>query len=151
MALFILVGGKLFGFVVSQLQVGPTVAGLAVSLGFTKLIFVIGMFVILLFLGMFMSPAPIFFITTPLFVPLAMTFDIPMLWLGVFYTFMIEIGLLTPPVGVNLFVIKGASDLPFWDVVRGILPFLGLLTLGVLIIYLFPVLTSWLPSTMVSW
>ena len=150
MALFILIGGLLFSNVVSQLQIGPTLVELTEAIGLTRPILVLVMSIVLLFLGMFMTPGPIFFITLPLFVPLAMATGINFLWLGVFYTYMVEIGLLTPPVGTNLYVIQGTSGLPFWDCVRGIMPFLGILVLGVVVIYFFPVLTTWLPSTMIS-
>ena len=144
------IGGLLFSNVVSQLQIGPTLIDLTEAIGLTRPLLVLVMSLVLLFLGMFMGPGPIFFITLPLFMPLAVATGINFLWLGVFYTFMMEIGLLTPPVGTNLYVIKGTSGMPFWDVVRGILPFLGFLLLGVVIIYFFPVLTTWLPSTMLS-
>jgi C4-dicarboxylate transporter DctM subunit len=150
MTLFILVGGLLFSNVVSQLQIGPALVSLTKDIGLTRPMLVLVMTIVLLFLGMFMSAAPIFFLSLPLFLPLAVATKIDLLWLGLFYTYMIEIGLLTPPVGLNLYVIQGTSGLPFWDVVRAMIPFLGLLLLSVFIIYIFPELATWLPSTMLS-
>jgi len=148
MTLFVLVGGLIFATIVSQLKVAPTVVSFAKGVGASQLLVIVIMFLALLIGGMFMSSIALMLITLPVFYPLAMAVGIDPLWLGVFYTICIEVGLLTPPVGVNLFVIKGASDVSFDDIVIGMLPFLGLLTLGIAIIYLFPQLCSWLPSTM---
>ncbi len=148
MTLFVLVGGMIFATIVSQLKVAPTVVSCAKAIGASQIAVTLIMFLALLVGGMFMSSIALMLITLPVFYPLAMAVGIDPLWLGVFYTICIEIGLLTPPVGVNLFVIKGASDVPFDDIVIGMLPFLGILTLGIVIIYLFPQLCSWLPSTM---
>ena len=108
------------------------------------------MLVVLLILGMFMPSSAMQMISIPMFVPLALNAGIPMLWLGVFFTFCGEIALLTPPVGVNLFVLKGISGLPFKDVVFGLLPYVGLLLLGLVILYIFPGLTTWLPGMMLG-
>jgi C4-dicarboxylate transporter DctM subunit len=148
MTLFVLVGGMIFATIVSQLKIAPTVVSFAKGVGASQLAVIVIMFLALLVGGMFMSSIALMLITLPVFYPLAMAVGIDPLWLGVFYTICIEIGLLTPPVGVNLFVIKGASDVPFDDIVVGMLPFLGILTLGIAIIYLFPQLCTWLPSTM---
>jgi C4-dicarboxylate transporter DctM subunit len=148
MTLFILVGGIIFSIAISQLKVAPMVVSFAKAIGASQLVVVIILFIALLIGGMFMSSMALMLITLPVFYPLAIAVGIDPLWLGVFYTFCIEIGLLTPPVGVNLFVIQGASDIPFVDIVAGNIPFLTLLTLNMVLIYLFPQLCTWLPSTM---
>jgi C4-dicarboxylate transporter DctM subunit len=148
MTLWILVGGIVFAAIVSQLKIAPTVISLSKAIGASKLIIVVTMFVVLLIGGMFMSSMALMLITLPVFYPLAMEGGIDPLWLGVFYTICVEIGLLTPPVGVNLFVIRGSMDVPFGDIVMGMIPFLAFLALSIVIIYLFPQLCTWLPSTM---
>jgi C4-dicarboxylate transporter DctM subunit len=148
MTIFILVGGMIFAIVVSQLKIAPTVVSLAETIGASRAIVIIVLFIALLIGGMFMSSMAMMLITLPVFYPLAMSAGIDGFWLGVFYTICIEIGLLTPPVGVNLFVIRGTSDIPFDDIVIGMVPFIGLLVLGIAMIYFFPQLCTWLPARM---
>lgn len=148
MTLWILIGGTVFAVLVSQLKLAPSVVSLAEAMGASTLVVVMVMFFALLVGGMFMSAMALMLITLPVFYPLAMSVGVDPLWLGVFYTICIEIGLLTPPVGINLFVIKGVSGIPFHDIVLGTLPFVGMLILGIAIIYFFPQLCTWLPSTM---
>jgi C4-dicarboxylate transporter DctM subunit len=57
----------------------------------------------------------------------------------------LELALITPPVGMNIFVIKGISNAPLAEVIRGIVPYVGLLVLGLFIVWLFPDLSLWLP------
>ena len=148
MTILILVGGMIFATVVSQLKVAPTVVSFAEAIGASRGVVTLVIFLALLVGGMFMSSMAMMLITLPVFYPLAMFVGINGLWLGVFYTICIEIGLLTPPVGVNLFVIRGIGKVPFGEIVIGMLPFLGLLILGIAMIYFFPQLCTWLPARM---
>jgi C4-dicarboxylate transporter DctM subunit len=148
MTLLILVGGMIFATVVSQLKIATAVVSFAKAVGVSQGPVVLVIFVALLIGGMFMSSMAMMLITLPVFYPLAKSVGIDGYWLGVFYTICIEIGLLTPPVGVNLFVLQGASDVPFDDIVIGMVPFIGILILGVAIMYFFPQLCTWLPSRM---
>jgi TRAP-type C4-dicarboxylate transport system permease large subunit len=72
------------------------------------------------------------------------------LWLGIFYQFMGEIALLTPPVGLNLFIMTQMSGIPLARVIKGNIPFVGFMSLTLLILYLFPGLVTWLPSIMMK-
>ena len=150
MTIFILVGGVIFANVISQLKIAPTVVSFAEAMGASRAIVTLTIFLFLLVGGMFMSSMEMMIITLPVFYPLAMSVGIDGLWLGVFYTVCIEIGLLTPPVGVNLFVMRGASSIPLTDIAIGMVPFIILLILGgIVMMYFFPQLCTWLPSVMV--
>jgi C4-dicarboxylate transporter DctM subunit len=105
-------------------------------------------FLILLFLGMFLEAVAIMLLTLPLTYPIAMTLGINSLWFGVFYIINTEIGLLTPPVGLNLFVIKGVANEELVTIIRGTLPFILLMLLTLLIMYFIPQLATWIPGTM---
>jgi len=148
MVIFVIIGGMLFASVASQLRVGQVVTSFVQDIGLSNWAVLIVMFVILFIMGMFMPNAPIMLITVPIFFPLAKSLGIDPLFLGVFYVFAGEIGLLTPPVGVNLFVMQGVSGLSLKDVSLGCLPFVGLLAISLLLMCLFPELATWLPSTM---
>ena len=150
MTIFILVGGVIFANVIAQLKIAPTVVSFAEAMGASRAIVTLTIFLFLLVGGMFMSSMEMMIITLPVFYPLAMSVGIDGLWLGVFYTVCIEIGLLTPPVGVNLFVMRGASGIPLTDIAIGMVPFIILLILGgIVMMYFFPQLCTWLPSVMV--
>ena len=80
--------------------------------------------------------------------PVLDSLGIDPIWYGVLLMINLELALITPPVGMNLFVIKGIAKAPMADVVRGIVPYVGLMLLGLLLMLLFPGLSTWLPATM---
>jgi C4-dicarboxylate transporter DctM subunit len=73
--------------------------------------------------------------------------DINPIWYGVMLMINLELALITPPVGMNLFVIKGITDAPLAEVMRGALPYVLLLILGLFIVWAFPPLALWIPAT----
>jgi len=149
MILCIISSAMILGAVVSQLRIAANLAAFAQEAGLSANAVLVFIFLILFILGMFLDGASIMVITLPIFYPLAIAVGINSVWFGVFYTLTIEIGLLTPPVGLNLFVIKGASGLPLGTVIRGTVPFLLMMGLCLIFMSLFPQLALWLPSTMI--
>jgi len=96
---------------------------------------------IILMLGCLIDAASIMLITVPLFLPLFMAFKVDLVWLGVITTIAVEVGLLTPPFGVAVFVIKATLDdrrITIPDIFRGALPFAGIVMLTLLLIIIFP-------------
>ena len=148
MILCIISFAAIYGSVISQNQVMAALLGTVEAMNITPQLFLFIVFVILLFLGMFLECVSIMLITLPLTFPVAMALGINPLWFGVFYILNGEIGLLTPPVGLNLFVIKGVSGMPLTSIIRGTLPFLAIMVTTLFIIYFFPQTATWLPSTM---
>ena len=149
MILCIISAAMILGAVVSQLRIAVSLATYASTEGlpiFSVLSFI---FLVLFILGMFIDGASIMVITLPIFFPLAMEVGINSVWFGVFYTLTIEIGLLTPPVGLNLFMIKGISGLPLYTVIKGTIPFLLLMILCLIVMYFYPQIVLWLPGTMI--
>jgi tripartite ATP-independent transporter DctM subunit len=110
--------------------------------------FLVILCVILLFLGMFLESVAIMMLSLPLIYPIAMALGINSLWLGVFYIINTEIGLMTPPVGLELFILKGIVKEDMATIARSTLPFLFMMLLTLLIMYLFPTIVTWLPGTM---
>ena len=88
------------------------------------------------------------YITMPIVYPLMTSLGFDGIWFGVFVTLLMEMALITPPVGLNTFVIQGISKEPMARVIKGVLPFMALLALGLVILFLFPNLATWLPSQM---
>lgn len=148
MLLCIIFSAFIFALVISQMEVAASLEAYAKATGMTPLTLIMIIFVVLTILGLFLDAAAMKVITLPVLYPLAMSLGINNLWLGVLYQFMMEIGMLTPPVGLNLFIMKGVTGLPMNTVARGCMPFLFMMVLVLVIMYIFPELVTWLPSTM---
>ena len=101
-------------------------------------------------LGMFLEPVSMTFITLPTLFPLILAAGFDPIWFGVVYTITMEIAVLTPPVGLNLYVIQGIApeSVTIGDVTKGCLPFIGALTALVALLIIWPDLALWLPRVM---
>lgn len=99
-------------------------------------------------LGMFIDPVSIMIMTWSVALPIVVSLGFDPIWFGVILTMMIEIGLITPPVGLILFVLKGIAgdEVPLREIVIGVIPFLGVFLLCIAIFYFFPGLVMWLPN-----
>jgi C4-dicarboxylate transporter, DctM subunit len=98
-------------------------------------------------LGMFIESVTLIILTVPVLYPLLEAFGVDGVWLGVYLVLMIEISLLTPPVGLNLFVLQRVpAGQTFGDVAIGAAPFVGVLLLATLLVYVFPQIATWLPE-----
>jgi C4-dicarboxylate transporter, DctM subunit len=99
-------------------------------------------------LGMFLEPVSMTFITLPVIVPLIAAAGFDLIWFGIIYTITMEIAVLTPPVGLNLYVIQGISrgKVSVVDVIVGSLPFIAALVLLVGLMIVFPQAALWLPQ-----
>ena len=102
------------------------------------------MFVIFI-LGMFLETISIILITTPIVLPALMAFDVNLIWYGILLMINLELALITPPVGMNLFVIKGIARAPLAEVIRGALPYVLLMLTGLAAVLMFEPLATWLP------
>ncbi|MEW6664550.1 MAG: TRAP transporter large permease [Thermodesulfobacteriota bacterium] len=132
---------------ISQLPVKLTgfVTGLAIS----KYIIFSGICSIYLALGCIMSSIEMIIITLPIFYPMILSLGFDPIWFGVVTVAMVEVGVLTPPVGINVYVISGtAKDIPLYTIFRGVTPFVLSIFLLILLLTLFPQLTLFLPRLM---
>jgi C4-dicarboxylate transporter DctM subunit len=106
--------------------------------------------VVLLVLGMFVDGVAMILLTVPVIFPVAMALKIDPVALGVMLVLNVEMGVVTPPVGLNLFAVSGTSKIPLPQVLKGTIPFfLGDLTVLLLVIF-FPGLATWLPNVLVT-
>lgn len=122
---------------VSHLELGP------VSL-------VIALSIVYLILGMFLDPIGVMLLTLPVFLPAFDALDMNLIWVGVIVVKMIEVGLLTPPVGLNVYVVKNVAgdSVPLQTVFKGVLWFLGCEVIIMALLIAFPGISLWLPSLM---
>ena len=97
--------------------------------------------------GCFLPPAAIILMTTPILMPILTAARFDPIWFGVILTINMELGLITPPVGLNLFVINGITpDVRLTTILKGAFPFMMCMVLAILILCVFPELATWLPS-----
>jgi TRAP-type C4-dicarboxylate transport system permease large subunit len=98
-------------------------------------------------LGFFLPPVSIILMTAPIIIPPLKAAGFDLVWFGVVLTIVMEMGLIHPPVGLNIFVIKNvAPDIPLGEVIWGVLPFVGLMLVAVVLLCLTPGLATWLPD-----
>lgn len=125
MSIFILIGGVIFGYFLAVTRVPFELANLVSSWEVNRYFILLGVIFVYLFLGCIMSALAMIIITVPVFFPIITTLGFDPIWFGIIITRLVEVGQITPPVGVSVFVIKGVSkDVPLYTVFRGIIPFL---------------------------
>jgi len=147
MVIFIIAGATIFGHFMAISRIPFVLVewleGLALpSMG------IIGIIVFIFFIGgFFMDAMALIVLLIPIFFPLLNTLGVDLIWFGVIVVLVGEMGVITPPVGVNVFVIKGiAPDVPIEIIFRGIFPFLGALIICTIILMAFPQIATFLPS-----
>ncbi|MDX1466281.1 MAG: TRAP transporter large permease [Halomonas sp.] len=146
----LLSAGTLFGFVVTYYRIPDELTAMITSMGLSPYVILAVVIVVYILLGMFLEPVSMTFITLPTIFPLIHAAGFDLIWFGVVYTVIMEIAVLTPPVGLNLYVIQGLAkdDVSVGDVIVGSLPFIGALVLLVLALLIAPELALWLPEVM---
>ena len=147
MIMMIIACSYLFSFTLSNLYVTQTIAEVISSLDVNKwvLLFMINIF--LLVAGFFLPPVAIILMTTPILLPIIEGVGFDPIWFAVILTINMEIGLITPPVGLNLYVIKGISpDISIPEILSGSLPFMLCMVLAIIILCIFPQIATWLPN-----
>lgn len=146
MVLIIIVGAILFGHVVTILQVPQKLITYLSELNFSSWQFIVLICIIFIFLGDFLEVVSITIITLPIIFPILLALGIDPVWFAVIMTINMEFALITPPVGLNLFVIKGvAEDATLLEVFQGTLPFMLLMLVTLIMVIIFPQLSLWLP------
>jgi C4-dicarboxylate transporter DctM subunit len=147
MLLMIIGTSILFGYMMSSLQVTQSVAQAIGEMHVNKWVVMLLINVLLLVAGCFLPPAAIILMTTPILMPVITAAGFDPIWFGVIFTINMELGLITPPVGLNLFVINAITpDVELLTILKGAFPFMLCMVLAILILCLFPQLATWLPA-----
>lgn len=148
MLFMVLAAAAVFGHVLTLMRLPAELVETVVSHNVGPLGFILAVMAAIFVLGMFLETISIILITTPIVLPALDALGIDPIWYGVLLMINLELALITPPVGMNLFVIKGIANAPMGEVVRGIVPYVGLMLLGLLLMLVFPSLSTWMPATM---
>ncbi len=147
MIFMILIGTELFNYFIETTTLPQLLVHYVTDLGWPPLAMVLMIVVFYVILGCFMDALSMILLTLPFVYPLALSLGLDPIWFGVLIISVVEIGLITPPVGMNLFVIIATSPgLSIGTISRGVLPFLAADATRVALIIAFPALSLWLPS-----
>ena len=146
MLLMIIGMSLLYAYVMSYLQISQSTANWVIGLGLSKWVLLLAVLVFVIVLGFFLPPVSIILMTAPIVLPPLKAAGFDLVWFGVVMTIVMEMGLIHPPVGLNIFVIKNiAPDIPLSDIIWGTLPFVVLMAIAVFICCALPGIVTWLP------
>ncbi len=148
MIMMIVVGAMILGNAITIMQIPQKIINLISSSNLSTGAILVIISIVYIILGMFLEVVSIMYITIPIVYPLIKSLGFNGIWFGVFITLLMEMALISPPVGLNMYVIQGIAKEPMIDVIKGVWPFMVLLLVGLIILYFFPILALWLPGTM---
>lgn len=144
--MFIIANALILKHVLTDEQIPQHIAGAMLDAGLEWWVFLIVVNVILLIGGQFMEPSGLIVIVAPLVFPIAIELGIDPIHLGIIMVVNMEIGMITPPVGLNLFVTSGVAGMPMWDVVKAAMPWLSILFVFLILVTYIPLISTALPT-----
>ncbi len=148
MMLVIIVAASFFSYMLASAGVGDFLGNLVTSLSVPPIVIVIAIMILYLILGSLFDSITITMLTIPIFAPLLTTLGFDLVWFGILYVVNLEIGLITPPMGVNLFFVRNVFIIKTGDLLKGAVPFLITLVIFLFIVLFVPDLSLWLPDLM---
>ncbi len=141
----------LYSYVMSYLHISQSTAEWIVGLHLSRWYLLAAILLFIMVLGFFLPPVSVILMTAPIILPPLKAAGFDLVWFGVIMTIIMELGLIHPPVGLNLFVIKNtAPDIRLGEIVWGTLPFVVLMFVAVVIISAFPEICLWLPGVFIK-
>ncbi len=147
MLMFIIGMSLLYSYVMSSLHISQDAANSVVAMHLPKWVLLAAILGMVVVLGFFLPPVSIILMTAPIVLPPLKAAGFDLIWFGVVMTIVMEMGLIHPPVGLNIFVIKNiAPDIPLKDVIWGVMPFVGLMFVAIILMCFFPGIATGLPD-----
>jgi C4-dicarboxylate transporter DctM subunit len=148
--LFIVIGASFYTYVMASTNVAESLLTFVKSGSISPWQVIVVINLILLFLGCIIDPITITLLTIPIFVPLIISLGFDPIWFGVVFLVNTQIGLITPPMGTDLFAVKTIFNIPTMDIIRGVIPFLLSEIFFLAVIVAFPQISLWLPGMMIK-
>lgn len=146
MLLFIVVGAAIFSWIFDILRIPRELVALINGANLEPWVIMGSMILAYVILGMFVESIAMMLMTIPVTFPIAMAMGLDPIWFGIFLVIVIEIGLVTPPLGMVLFVLHSMDDrVSFSEIVIGVLPFVTVMIVFIILLYLVPDIVMWLP------
>jgi C4-dicarboxylate transporter DctM subunit len=151
LCIFLLIGAQIFTRLIALQGIGHSMSAAVVGSGLNRYVVIFFVTIMYIVMGMLMDGISITVLTVPIFVPILVRIGWNEIWIGVYVTMLINIGLLTPPVGLNAYIVGGIGapyGIKLSEVFRGSMPFVYIMALTIFLVILFPSLILWLPATM---
>jgi len=150
MILYIITNAVLFSFLLTSEQIPQDLSAWINRMGLSPWMFLVVVNVLLLIAGNFMEPSSILLITAPILFPVAMKLGIDPIHLGIIMTVNMEIGMITPPVGLNLYVASGISGMGLTETTKACAPWILVMIAFLLLITYVPIISTWLPDLLMG-
>ena len=151
MLMFIIGMSLLYSYVMSYLHISQSTAQAIVDMHLSSWVLLFTILLMVVVLGFFLPPVSIILMTAPIILPPLKAAGFDLIWFGIAMTIVMEMGLIHPPVGLNIFVIKNiAPDIPLGDVIKGTIPFVILMFIAILLLCIFPGIATWLPDVVMG-
>ncbi len=150
MLMFIIANALIFAHVLAAERIPQTITEWMLGAGFNWFTFLIAVNILLLLGGQFMEPSGLLLIVAPVVFPIAMELGIDPIHLGIIMVVNMEIGMITPPIGLNLFVTSGITGMSLTQVVKAAFPFVTVLFVFLIIVTYVPWLSTWLPNSVMG-
>jgi tripartite ATP-independent transporter DctM subunit len=146
----ILIGALIFGPFLALSGLPSKLAATLVGLEVPRLVILLILVAVYIVLGMFLEGFSILVLTLPIVIPIVKALNYDLIWFGVLMVILLEMGLISPPVGINVFVVKGlVPDVPMSQIFIGILPFWVAMGIGIILLIAFPGIATFIPDTMI--
>jgi tripartite ATP-independent transporter DctM subunit len=147
MILMIIAAAVLFGYMLTSLYLTQTLAQAIADMEVNRWVLMFMINIFLLVCGFFIPPAAVILMTAPILLPIITAAGFDPIWFGVIITINMEIGLIHPPVGLNIYIVNSiAPDVPLTRIIWGTLPFVACMMLAIVILCIFPDIATWLPT-----
>jgi len=150
MLMFIIANALILKHVLTEERIPQMITEAMLGAGFGPIAFLIVVNIILLIGGQFMEPSGLLVIVAPLVFPIAIELGIDPIHLGIIMVVNMEIGMITPPVGLNLFVTAGVAQMSVMNVVKAALPFVGIMFVFLILVTYVPIISTWLPTMLMG-
>jgi tripartite ATP-independent transporter DctM subunit len=146
--MLIVAGASIVSFVVQFLRIPEILTNLVIQIGVSKYVVLLLFYLLYIILGMLVDPVSMMVMTIPTILPTIISVGFDPIWFAVVVTVTCEIGLITPPVGLNLYILRGVSDAQLGEIALGAAPFVITLIVDLAILTAFPAISLWLPNLM---
>ncbi|MEO0633825.1 MAG: TRAP transporter large permease [Pseudomonadota bacterium] len=151
MILFIIAAAGVFSYMLSSLFITQAIAEWIGTLNVNRWVLMFAVNIFLLIAGFFLPPVAVILMAAPILLPIITTAGFDPIWFAVVLTINMEIGLISPPVGLNLYVINGiAPDISLKTILRGSLPFVACMIIAIILLCIFPQIATWLPDAVMG-
>jgi C4-dicarboxylate transporter DctM subunit len=150
MLILVIIGASFFTYVVGSGGLGKSLANAVMDIGMSPIGFIICINILYLLLGCIMDTMTILLLTLPIFVPAVTALGFDLVWFGILVVVNMQIGLITPPLGLDLYIMRNTFGIPTNVLLRGVIPFLIVLLVFLAILVAFPQITLWLPGMMMG-